>query len=452
MRVGCVCFMKKYLRYVLLILISFFTVSNVYAGGVVVQKVTPDFSDEDIIINPASGDYSFDVVFTKDNQEAKYNAVIQNKEEYSIKIDDIFINSPQSNFIEYSYEGIDKDTVIEPNGEVRVILTIKSNEKTKINLENDFILSATYSRIENTPSEPVENPETGIKNFIIVASVTIIIGGVGVLLINKKYNIFKSLCLFVALALTYSVLNVNAVENNTFVIRGKVSYKHTVKLTIKPNGGLYNNSKDDKVIDVLYNTPYGISNPTKDYYEFINWSINGTATISNNKITLKSDATITANYKAVYYTVTVDPNGGTYSGNTTNKIQAGTYYNILSVTKNTYDFIGWEVNPASKKIENNKILITEDVTIKALWNEVYYTLTIKPNGGMYNGSSENFVSKYRPNTVINLNIPTKTGYTFTNFSDGSKTYTNNITITKDTVLTANYSINHYNVTVNPITD
>ena len=65
-------------------------------------------------------------------------------------------------------------------------------------------------------------------------------------------------------------------------------------------------------------------------------------------------------------------------------------------------------------------------SIVALWNRSSVTVTINPDGGSYNGSTSNssISAKYRD--LVNLEVPTKTGYTFKGWqiTSGSGTITN----------------------------
>ncbi len=70
----------------------------------------------------------------------------------------------------------------------------------------------------------------------------------------------------------------------------------------------------------------------------------------------------------VRYDLTIDPDGGLYNGSTdiiNTKVVENTEVTLDTVTKEGYIFSHWEVN--EERIEENKIIITSNTTIKAIW-------------------------------------------------------------------------------------
>ena len=155
------------------------------------------------------------------------------------------------------------------------------------------------------------------------------------------------------------------------------------------------------------------------------------------------------------FNVTVDPNGGIYQNSTEptiTKVRNGQKYHVDEATRDTFNFVKWEINPNGLDIdENGDIEIHSDTNLKALWDEVYYTLTIKPNGGKYNGVETDYTESFRPHEYASISIPEKTGYDFKNWTNqDNETWTGDrLQIEKNTTLTANYEIKHLHVTVNP---
>ena len=155
------------------------------------------------------------------------------------------------------------------------------------------------------------------------------------------------------------------------------------------------------------------------------------------------------------FTVTVDPNGGIYQNNTeptVTKVRNGEKYHVNEATRDTFNFVKWEINPSDLEIDSNgDIEIHSDTNLKALWDEVYYTLTIKPNGGKYNGVETDYTESFRPHEYASISTPEKTGYDFKYWTNqDNETWTgDSLQIEKNTTLTANYEIKHLRVTVNP---
>ena len=95
---------------------------------------------------------------------------------------------------------------------------------------------------------------------------------------------------------------------------GNVSEAYTVNvpikynLTINPNGGKYNDSGDNTVVELQNATSANIAIPTRVGYDFTGWTLNGegsTLTYSGNSLTRPAvftmgpqDATVTANWQA----------------------------------------------------------------------------------------------------------------------------------------------------------
>ncbi len=155
------------------------------------------------------------------------------------------------------------------------------------------------------------------------------------------------------------------------------------------------------------------------------------------------------------FNVTVDPNGGIYQNNTeptVTKVRNGEKYHVDEATRDTFNFVKWEINPSDLEIDSNgDIEIHSDTNLKALWNEVYYTLTIKPNGGKYNGVETDYTESFRPHEYASISTPEKTGYDFKYWTnqDNETWAGDSLQIEKNTTLTANYEIKHLRVTVNP---
>jgi len=83
------------------------------------------------------------------------------------------------------------------------------------------------------------------------------------------------------------------------------------------------------------------------------------------------------------------------------------------------------------------VIVFEGVTIPAKVNN---TITINPNGGLYNGSSEIIVQKVNKNSTITLKEPTKDGYVFKGWTvEGATITENRVNITTGSVIvTANW--------------
>ena len=167
----------------------------------------------------------------------------------------------------------------------------------------------------------------------------------------------------------------SSVNKNTFTMG---SANATVKavwqaneytLTIDAAGGTYSG---DTSVKVTYGKTYTLSTPSKTGYTFVKWQVSGTgSSINGNTFTMGSaNATVKAVWQANEYTLTVDPNGGTYSGDTSVKVAYGKTYTLSTPTKTGYTFVKWEVSGTGSSINGNTFTMgNADATVKAIWKE-----------------------------------------------------------------------------------
>ena len=160
--------------------------------------------------------------------------------------------------------------------------------------------------------------------------------------------------------------------------------------------------------------------------------------------------------KSAAYTLTINPNGGSYSGNTSVEIAPGATANIPNPTRAGFTFTGWTITPNNVGSSLNGTTFTmgnANTTLTANWTKNNYNLNVNPNGGIWNGSTsaQNFTIAYQETKSIGN--PSLTGFTFTGWSlAGAGSSLNGTTFTigyDNAYLTANWSRNNYNLNVNP---
>lgn len=148
-----------------------------------------------------------------------------------------------------------------------------------------------------------------------------------------------------------------------------------------------------------------------------NWSANGT---------VMGSATFTPVCRANSYTVTLNANGGTLSGNNTKSVTYDSSYSLGVPSRTGYTFTGWTLSGeqvtnaygSSLSVWND----TRDQTVVASWEVSVYTVNYDLNGGTNaaGNPSEYTILTLGADGVIPLSAPTKTGdISYTSNSDGT---------------------------------
>lgn len=115
------------------------------------------------------------------------------------------------------------------------------------------------------------------------------------------------------------------------------------------------------------------------------------------------------------HTLTVDPNGGTYTGETTVTVAKGSTTTLAVPTKTGSTFLGWEITTTGTTATLSGNVLTmgsENVTVQAKWQTQStgtFTLIIDPNEGTY---SEATMFDLDTGEAKTLATPTRTGYSF----------------------------------------
>ena len=208
-------------------------------------------------------------------------------------------------------------------------------------------------------------------------------------------------------------------------------------------------------VNVSYNSLLIRPNADAAGYNFLGWSLNpslGPYNAANTQFNMPaSDITFYAGWTARTYTATWNYNGGTGSPATS----TATYAALLTIpttpTKSGYTFTGWNDGIATVNVNYiNQTLIynyTSNTTFTAQWTVSTYTATWNYNGGT--GSPATSTATYAALLTIPT-TPTKSGYTFTGWNDGTTTYTANFTYNYTSVktFTAQWTVITYTVSYN----
>lgn len=112
----------------------------------------------------------------------------------------------------------------------------------------------------------------------------------------------------------------------------------------------------------------------KDGYEFVGWSDGENNYEGGETAALKADVTFKALFKGAY-TVTLDPGGGTLTGETQfTKTSGETVFLPLPERDSEYEFLYWSDGKNHYDAETDYIVGYENVTLKAVWEIPEYTV------------------------------------------------------------------------------
>ena len=182
------------------------------------------------------------------------------------------------------------------------------------------------------------------------------------------------------------------------------------------------------------------ADPTKSGYDFMGWTLNGSAYDFNTAV--NGDITLVATWEQqqvqpTVYTVTFDSNGG--SAVTAQSIEAGQKATKpADPTKAGYDFKGWTLNGSAYDFNS---AVNGDITLVATWEQqqvvpTTYTVSFAANGGT--GTMADVTGISGEYTLPANGFTAPDGKQFKAWSVGGveKAVGDKITVTADTTVTA----------------
>jgi uncharacterized repeat protein (TIGR02543 family) len=138
--------------------------------------------------------------------------------------------------------------------------------------------------------------------------------------------------------------------------------------------------------------------------------------------TTTSDITLYAKWSAASYVVTYDP-ANSSSTSTENKMYGSSFTLPVAPTKAGNNFLGWEltVNSVANIYApgSSFTMGSSAITFTAKWTGIYYAITYALNGGA--GTAPTQANVASGGSFTTAAAPTKTGFTFTGWSDGATT-------------------------------
>ena len=226
--------------------------------------------------------------------------------------------------------------------------------------------------------------------------------------------------------------NDNQITEYTYITEDKTLTarwnKATYELKVDPDGGIWDTFVGEQTYQLEYEQEKNISDPYKAGYTFNNWTVTGNGSTLNNQVFKMGveNAKLTANYTINTYTLTVDPNGGSYnnsSSNSTHQINYNDTLNLSVPVREGYEFSGWSVSGSGSSVSSNTFTMgTEDATITANWTVLSYPWIArhyKQNIGGGNDLATNYTlvsadtneGSANYNTTVTPDVKSYTGFT-----------------------------------------
>ena len=201
------------------------------------------------------------------------------------------------------------------------------------------------------------------------------------------------------------------------------NYGKTFSINYNLNGGK-NNSANPKTFTEETATII-LKNPTKSGYTFKGWYSDKGLTKKVTKIAkgTTGDITLYAKWEKAY-TITYKLNSGTNSSGNPKTFTATTAtITLKNPTRKGYSFKGWYTNSKFTGSKVTKIAkgTKKNITLYAKWSKNTYKITYKLNSGK--NSAKNPKTYTVTTSTISLKNPTRKGYIFKGWYNGSKKVT-----------------------------
>jgi uncharacterized repeat protein (TIGR02543 family) len=219
---------------------------------------------------------------------------------------------------------------------------------------------------------------------------------------------------------------------------------------------ILNGSPDQPQLDVQRVNGYqGITAPAPERlgYTFRNWVDQAGATYAPfHAFTVDADTYIlTAQWDAIPIHVTYDVAGGTASPLPTesNHIIGDSFTVKAAPTKTGYVFAGWQAAGQTYGAGASFTVGADDIAFTAIWTPIVYRVTYDLNRGT--SATPVQANRNYQQTFIVAPAPTRRGYTFVKWNDGTTDYNPGATYTvgsSNVILTAQWTLTSLTVTYN----
>ncbi|MBP7051988.1 MAG: InlB B-repeat-containing protein [Phycisphaerae bacterium] len=176
---------------------------------------------------------------------------------------------------------------------------------------------------------------------------------------------------------------------------------------------------------------------------FSGWSGDASGTTNPTTVTMNADKSVTANFAASTYTLSVSA----IHGSVTKSPDQATYtygqtVTVTAVANTGYTFSSWS-GDAAGTVASTTVTMTRDKSVTASFTINTYTLTVAATDGTISRNPNK--SSYTHGETVTLQATPDTGYNFVNWSDDLSGSTNPTTLVmdEDKSVTAAFAANTY---------
>ncbi len=229
---------------------------------------------------------------------------------------------------------------------------------------------------------------------------------------------------------------VTVIQNATYTAQfGINSYSVNVESNNQTKGSVTGNGS------YIYNTPATISAMANYGYHFTQWNDGNTE--NPRTVIITQNMSFTAQFDNNYYTITTNSNN-----NVLGNVYGGGSYEYNSITSltaqanNHYHFLRWNDNITDNP---RTINVLQDSIFTAFFEIDTHNVSLlsaNETMGLVTGQGS-----FDYGSLQTINATANYGYHFVSWSDGSTQNPRNILLTQDTILTAYFVENNYNVSL-----
>ncbi len=216
-------------------------------------------------------------------------------------------------------------------------------------------------------------------------------------------------------------------------------------VSLNASGG----SVSQSTVTVTFGSTYSLPTPVKAGYDFNGWYSGSTEYPVTGTWDKDNGVSLSARWVVGTFTAVLDPDGGKVSS-TSVSCKYGSSYSLPTPTKQGYKFLGW-YRGNDKVADRSTWKWDTDIILKAKWEAIKYKITLNLDGGTLIGYDKNKGVEVTYGLPYFLSTPTKQGYTFEGWYNGSTKYTNMglYKEEKNITLTAKWTKNTYTAILMP---